>query len=60
MTETVALKTVLLARRRELIGRLAAGVDVTGFADGGLVCLLASTQTAIEALRADEAEKSAR
>ncbi len=56
MTGAATLRNALLARRRQLINRLAAGADVTGFADAGLVKMLAETQTAIAALQADDAE----
>ncbi len=55
MTPHSPLRDALLARRRELIARLAAGADATGVADGGLVSLLAETHAALEALRDDEA-----
>jgi hypothetical protein len=60
MTDLTALKKALMARRRELIARLAAGVDATGFADAGTVKMLAETHTALEAIESDEAWKLAR
>ena len=55
MTDLSPLKAALLARRRELIDRLAAGTDAAGFADAGLVKMLAETHAALDALRAEEA-----
>ena len=55
MTDLTALKAALLARRRQLIDRLAASTDATGFPDAGLVSLLAETHLALAALQAEEA-----
>ncbi|MDP7098057.1 MAG: hypothetical protein QF511_06010 [Rhodospirillales bacterium] len=53
MIDLAPLRKALLARRRELVGRLAAGEHL----DGGLMTLLATVQGCLDAVAEFKKEK---